>query len=228
MDGIHRISLPGSMGLKAAQRQYPGRLIGQNSHHPWPEIHQRNRRMLISDLDPNNLSFAQINKLLFENIEDDGFYGDCILVFGSLTAAKYRIPKSVELYQGKRASKVLLSGGTILKDQNISEAVMMRARAIELGVNPNDILLEQLSLNTIENVLASMIILNREFKLRKIKRILVVSTYYHLKRCFLALKTYMPKWIEYSLCPAIDPVTDPNQWLLNEIGKEKYFMKPKH
>lgn len=177
--------------------------------------------MLISDLDPNNLSHAEIQQLLFENIKDDGRHGDCIFVFGSLTAAKYRVPKSVELYQGKRAAKVLLSGGTIVKDQNISEALMMKERAIELGVAPKDILLEQLSLNTIENVLASLLILNREFKLHQIKRILVVSTYYHLRRCSLALKTYMPKWIQYSLCPAIDPLTHPDQWFVNEIGIRK-------
>ncbi len=177
--------------------------------------------MLISDLDPNNLSHAEIHQLLFENIKDDGHHGDCIFVFGSLTAAKYRIPKSVELYQGKRAAKVLLSGGTIVKDQNISEALMMKERAIELGVAPKDILLEQISLNTIENVLASMVVLNREFKLHQIKRILVVSTYYHLRRCSLALKTYMPKWTQYSLCPAIDPLTHPEQWFMNEIGIRK-------
>ncbi len=177
--------------------------------------------MLISNLDPNNLSHAEIHQLLFENIKDDGRHGDCIFVFGSLTAAKYRIPESVKLYQRKRAAKVLLSGGTIVKDQNISEALMMKERAIELGVAPKDILLEQLSLNTIENVLASMLILNREFKLHQIKRILVVSTYYHLRRCSLALKTYMPKWIEYSLCPAIDPLTHPDRWFMNEIGIRK-------
>ncbi len=177
--------------------------------------------MLISDFDPNNLSHAEIHKLLFENIKDDGHHGDCILVFGSLTAANYRVPKAVELYQSKRSEKILFSGGTLVKGSNISEALMMKERAIELGMAPKDILLEQLSLNTIENVLASMVILNREFKLHQIKRILVVSTYYHLRRCFLALKTYMPKWIEYSLCPAIDPVTHPDRWFMNEIGIRK-------
>lgn len=179
--------------------------------------------MLISDFDPKNVSRAQINQLLFENIGDDGQSGDCILVFGSLTAAKYRIPKAVELYQAQRAKKLLLSGGTILKgtDESISEAVMMKSRAIELGVKEEDILLEEMSLNTIENVLASMLILNRALMLQKIKRILVVSTYYHLRRCFLALKTYMPKWIDYSLCPAIDPITCPDQWHQSETGIQK-------
>ena len=177
--------------------------------------------MLISDLDPNNLSRKQINQLLFDNITDDGKNGDCIMVFGSLTAVNYRVPRSVELYKAKRANTILLSGGTIVPDKMVSEAVMMRECALELGVCKENILMEEISLNTIENVLASMMILNREFKLSNIRRLLIVTTYYHLRRCSLALRTYLPMWIEYSLCPAIDPVTRPDQWYQNELGIQK-------
>lgn len=46
---------------------------------------------------------------------------------------------SVELYQAKRTEKILFSGGIILKDKTISEAVMMKERAVKLGVDKKDI-----------------------------------------------------------------------------------------
>ncbi len=42
-----------------------------------------------------------------------------------------------------------------------------------------------------------------------------------MRRAYLTLKTYMPSWIEYSLCPAQDQVTKGDNWFLFEKGRQR-------
>ena len=57
--------------------------------------------------------------------------------------------------------------------------------------------------------------------MNKIKRILLVTTFYHARRCSLIAKTYMPNWIEFSICSANDTNTLRHNWFLNEKGMER-------
>jgi uncharacterized SAM-binding protein YcdF (DUF218 family) len=177
--------------------------------------------MYISKLDVEKLTNNQMTKLLFSGIEDDNEKGDCIFVAGSSKAVQYRLPKAVELYNQGRASKILFSGGVRWKDSELPEALELKNGAIALGVPEKDILTEDLSLQTLENVLASLLVLDREFHLHNIQRLLVVTTSYHMKRLHLTLKTYMPDWINFTLCPAEDNNTGENNWFLSEIGRKR-------
>ncbi|MCP3742029.1 YdcF family protein [Rossellomorea sp. BNER] len=177
--------------------------------------------MYISKLDVEKLTNNQMTKLLFSGIEDDNEKGDCIFVAGSSKAIQYRLPKAVELYNQGRASKILFSGGVRWKDSELPEALELKNEAIALGVPEKDILTEDLSLQTLENVLASLLVLDREFHLHNIQRLLVVTTSYHMRRLHLTLKTYMPDWINFTLCPAEDNNTGENNWFLSEIGRKR-------
>lgn len=177
--------------------------------------------MKISELDPNNLTDVQMTTLLYKDIKDDLRKGDCIFVFGSSKALQYRLPKAIQLYQEGRADKILFSGGTIWNGTHFPEAMVLKNKAMELGIPEKDILVEQTSTHTKENVLASLIILDRAFGLQNIKRLLIVTSTYHMRRTFLNLKTYMPNWIEYSLCPAEDTNTKMGNWYLNEDGRRR-------
>lgn len=175
----------------------------------------------ISELDPKHLTKTQMTNLLFEGIDDDGQSGDCILVLGSSQCLKYRLPKALELYGAGRAGKILCSGGMTWENQSKTEAELMRDKAVELGVAPENVLVEKESTNTKENVLASLLVLDRAFQLHRLRRILVVTTTYHMKRTHLTLKTYMPEWVSYSLCPVDDRTTGKNNWWLNRYGRKR-------
>lgn len=177
--------------------------------------------MYISELDVEKLTDNQMSKLLFSGIEDDGEKGDCIFVVGSSMAIQYRLPKAIELYNQGRAGKILFSGGVKWNGSEYPEAVELKNQAIALGVPEKDILTEDISLHTLENVLASLLVLNREFRLNNIERLLVVTTSYHMKRLHLTLKTYMPNWIKFTLCPAEDNTTRKDNWFLNEFGRKR-------
>lgn len=177
--------------------------------------------MQISELDADKLSDEQMTKLLFSGIRDDGQPGDCIFVAGSSKAVLYRLPKAVELFERGRAEKVLFSGGVKWDGSELTEAEILKREAISSGIPEDCILLEDKSLHTVENVIASMFILNRAFQLYKMRRILVVTTPYHMRRLHLSLLTYMPDWIEYTLCTAKDGYTAKDNWFMTDIGRKR-------
>ncbi|MCU6797306.1 MULTISPECIES: YdcF family protein [Paenibacillus] len=173
--------------------------------------------MLVSQIHTDHLTKEHIHKLLYANMDDDGKQGDCIFVFGSRNAVTYRVPKAVELYKQGRANKILFTGGVF----DTPEAKTMKSSAIQAGVLEKDIIIETRSKHTKENVLAALFVLDRAIGLHKIKRLLVVTTNYHMRRCLLTLQTYMPDWIEYTICSVDDKVTRADNWWLHETGTKR-------
>lgn len=178
-------------------------------------------KLPISQLDDKNLTDEQMTDLLFRNIIDDNRNGDCIFVPGSSKAVEYRLPPAIQLYKEGRAGKMLFSGGVVWDGSQLSEAQLLAEKAMELGVPPEDILIESQSLHTKENVLASLLVLDRALHLHKISRLIVVTSHYHMRRMNLKLRTYMPDWIDYSLCPVNDKTTREDNWFLNPYGRQR-------
>lgn len=177
--------------------------------------------MLLSKIDPDTLNDDLINKILFNIPKDDKLNGDCIYVFGSRLDMDERVKKAVELYKEKRAPKILFSGGIGLSISKFPESVIMKKKAIKLGVNDKDIIIETESNNTTENVLSSLLILERYFLLQNINRLIIVTTEFHMKRCLLTLSRYMPKWIEYSCAPAYHSIYGHDVWNKTLEGRSK-------
>ncbi len=176
--------------------------------------------MKVSTLKSEDLTNDIVDKILFRGLEDRGDAGDCIMVLGSAKAPRYRVPKAVSIYLDKRSSKILLCGGRTTNG-TLSEAELMRRKAIELGMPNEDILMEELSLSTKENMLCALLPLDRAFKLSRIQRILLVTTTYHMRRCLLMAQAYMPRWIEISPCPADDTNTCRDTWYKSETGCQR-------
>lgn len=173
--------------------------------------------MYLSQLNIEDLDYSLINKIIFENLNDDGLNGDIILVFGSITAPVYRVPRAVELLKAGRAHKIVMSGG----QSDPPEAQLMKDAAIKLGAHESDIWLESKSKNTKENILFTKSLLEENYGLGNIKRMLLVTNFFHLRRCLLSMKTYMPEEIEYSLCGVFDVNTRPDNWWTNEKGRTR-------
>jgi uncharacterized SAM-binding protein YcdF (DUF218 family) len=179
----------------------------------------------ISQLEPDKLTDLQMTELLYKNLDDDKKNGDLIFVPGSNKAVEYRLPKAIQLYKEGRAKKILFSGGFIWEGTVLSEAHLLKQKAVEQGVSEEDILVEDISLHTKENVLASLLILDRAFYLHNIKRVIVVTTIYHMRRFYLTLKTFMPDWIEYSLSPVNDKTTKADNWFMYPYGRKRVEME---
>lgn len=179
--------------------------------------------MLVSKLKEEDLTFEVVDRLLFQGLEDTGENADCIIVLGSIKAAKYRVPVAVDAYNAGRASKLMLCGGA-LRDFPVgkcSEAEHMRKAVLELGVAEENIILENSSQNTVENILFALIELQRTFWLNKVRRVLLVTTAYHMRRSLAIARYLFPEHIAIVPCPANDCNTRRENWMNTPVGIER-------
>ena len=174
--------------------------------------------MLVSQLTEEQLTDEQIQRLLFDGIVDGGQQADCILVLGSRKAVEYRVPVAVTAYRAGRAPRLLMSGGAM---EPIPEAEWMRQKAVELGVPDENILVESQSRNTVENMLYSLVTLQRAFWLNRVHSILLVTTVCHMRRSLHIARYLFPAHIKVYPCPALDRNTRPDNWMLTEKGRQR-------
>lgn len=176
--------------------------------------------MLVSKIKEADLTAEVIDRLLFEGLEDTGETADCILVLGSVKAGKYRIPVASDAYKAGRAGKLLLCGGKVrdFPDGSCSEAEHMRQAALELGVAAEDLILENASQNTVENIRYGLEALQSVFRIEDVRRVLLVTTAYHMRRSLAIARRLFPAHIAVIPCPANDNNTRRENWMHSPAG----------
>ena len=130
---------------------------------------------------------------------------------------KERVNKAVDAYQQKRITKVIFTGGingiSNEEKDKIPEAQKMKALAIKQGIKACDIITEEESNNTFENIDNTMNLLKKE----KISAIALITSEFHLKRCMAIMKKKYPN-IKTILIPSFDGLTDKNNWYLSDTS----------
>ncbi|MCD4694426.1 YdcF family protein [bacterium] len=145
---------------------------------------------------------------------------DLTLVFG--TRHQEAINKVYKLYQDKLTNKILVSGG-VNRVTGRNEAQEMSKKLINLGIEQKDIILENMSTNSLENVLFSKKIIDKKFNLNNIKKIIAVVKHYHSRRALMTLKKHFSKTVEFiPVTYGIYGFTKYN-WFKNEIGREEVY-----
>lgn len=110
---------------------------------------------------------------------------------------KERVNHAVDLYRKKRVKKIIFTGGQGNADEE-TEAETAAKYAVENGVAPEDILLENESRSTYENLLFSKSIADEN----NIKTVLLVSDPLHLKRSIEIARS-----LNYEAYPSPTPTT---------------------
>lgn len=173
--------------------------------------------MKLSEINDENLSDKDIANIVYSNIKDNGKSSKYVLVFGNSMLIKERVSKAVELYKDERIQKVIFMGGvngvSNQDNSSIAEADKMKEIAIKLGINENDIIVDNTSNNTFENIDNAMYLLRNEIEV--IKNITVITSEFHLKRCYAILKKNYPN-INITLVSAKDGFSDSDNWFLSD------------
>lgn len=100
---------------------------------------------------------------------------------------KNRVDKGIEAYKENKNSILILSGGKG-DDEKIPESEAMKNYALKRGIPEQDILTEDKSINTRENLLFSWKIIENHTGQNE-NNLLVVTTNYHVRRALLSAKT---------------------------------------
>jgi uncharacterized SAM-binding protein YcdF (DUF218 family)/glycosyltransferase involved in cell wall biosynthesis len=108
-----------------------------------------------------------------------------------------RVKRAVDLYEAGYADRLVLSSGFVY---SFKEAEVMRALAIDQGIPASHIVLEEHARNTYENVM----FVNRILGERHWRRILLVSSPYHMRRALLVWRKVAPDVV---VVPTPPPMT---------------------
>ncbi|MCR5113378.1 MAG: YdcF family protein, partial [Acholeplasmatales bacterium] len=160
-----------------------------------------------------------INRIIF-NIDDIDEKPDIILVLGNPNILD-RINKCLNIYR-KYKSIVILSGGALMPD-NKTEAEAMRDFLIINGVNINDIILENKSKDTIENIKYSVDIIN-ELELGNNIKISLITSGYHIRRAMMIFNNNKDKLNKNcQIIPnySIDSSCISDNWYKEDSGRKK-------
>jgi len=140
---------------------------------------------------------------------------DAIIVLSG--EAVPRVAKAVEMYKGGYSNLIIMTGGGRLTSR-LTEADLMYMEAVELGVPPSAVLLENRSESTYENAVnTKKIVLDRG-----IKSILLVTSNYHTRRSrFVFKRVFKGTAVEIVTVSAPDPKFSPSSWWKKHEGQQK-------
>lgn len=173
--------------------------------------------MKLTLIDDSNLSDNDIDKIVYDGIEDDFRSSKYGLVFGNSMLIKERVTTAVNLYNNERVKKLIFMGGvngvSNQDNSNEAEAIKMKKLALQLGVKEEDILVDDKSNNSFENVDNALEIIGSE--LESLDNIIVVTSEFHLKRCLGILNLKCPN-LEVTLVGSKDGFSDRDNWFLSD------------
>ncbi len=157
----------------------------------------------------------EITRFLF--VRENPVPADLVMVFACIDEEPMlrRVVRGVELYREGYAPRLLLTGGGSTKESGILEAEAMAQIASRLGVPYQDILIESTSTNTFENAGFSQILLQKHRLMSGISGIILVSSWWHLKRVRLIMKKTFPNEISLICCPCEEECTE-TAWARSE------------
>ena len=168
----------------------------------------------LSQINDENLTDEQIENIVYSNIEDDGLSSEYAFVFGNSMLIKERVNTSVDAYRSGRVKKIIYMGGSngISNQDNstIPEAIKMKKLALSLEVKEDDILIDDTSNNTFENIENAMKLLPRD-----VSHISIITSEFHLKRCYAILKKNYPN-ISVTMISSKDGFSDRDNWFLSD------------
>ncbi len=121
----------------------------------------------------DNIALAEVAVVLGNKIEKDGHPS---------VRLKARLDKTLELYQRKLFSNIIVSGGT--GSEGFAEAEVMKSYLTKNGVPAENIVVDNNGVDTYHTAR----FVAQYVQIHKLKTVLVVSQYYHVPRVIYSLK----------------------------------------
>lgn len=151
---------------------------------------------------------SKIVKYLSE--EDVLSTADAILVISGGNT-KDRVLEGIKLYKLGYAKKIIFAGAAL--DEGVSNAEIMREIAIAENINPDDIIVDINSKNTLENAINIRSLLPELIY----QKVILVTSPYHLRRSYITFRKILPENI------AIIRHSSPeNNWTINTWYKTRF------
>ena len=126
-------------------------------------------------------------------LPDEIFPADLAIVFG-MSAWRRPLERALQLYHGGAVKRLLFTGGYNRRIEVVEASEMARA-AIAGGVQACDILVEQRSTNTAENVANALRLIETSIGIESVASILLVAIHFHVRRVKMTVERVFPEHI---------------------------------
>ncbi len=152
---------------------------------------------------------------------DDPANADVAIVFGAADDDELRLrtEHAVDLYHVGYVPRLLFTGRGKRRVQ-ATESSRMQRIALESGVPPSALLLENGSMDTVENVTFSLGVLRGHDILDSISSVLLVSSPWHMGRVLKTVRTHAPAHWDLRCCPP-PGVCDEFSWRSSDSHRER-------
>ena len=144
-------------------------------------------------------------ELVCSGSEDAGDSAEFALLLGNKPSiAKERAEAAARLYAEGRVKTIIPSGGVLwdIDGEKLSEAQYMARVLSENGVPENAILIENEATTTKENMIFGALQILRRSKFYSDKRVIIVTSEWHMKRSLELARAFMPRFVKLSPYPA--------------------------
>lgn len=155
--------------------------------------------------------------LICGGVKDDGETADIALLLGTTPEiARERALAAAQLYREGRVKYILTSGAVEWEGgKTSSESVYMAHILKDSGVPDEAVIIENEARTTKENMIYAALQINRKTKFYGDKKIIMVTSHYHMKRSIALAKVFMPRFVRVFGYPSY-PKEDKVEWLKNE------------
>lgn len=174
--------------------------------------------ILTSKTNITNIVYEEENR-----IEETCDVGILFVGFSMLTS---RADKAIALYKEGLLKRILISGGIgfLNTDRSIPEAAKIEEYLLANGISKKDILLEQNSRNTYENILFSLQLLKENYDLNRL-RLALISSDYHVRRCQETMRKQSENKITLYGVGAKNGRTDKENWMHSLVGRKNVYQE---
>ncbi len=154
-------------------------------------------------------------------LEDADPTGDVAIVFG---VNRFWRPadRAIELYASWKIPKIIFSGG-LNKYNGVNEAKLMAQYANDHGVPETDILIDDQSNNTLENVLNAKKLIDETVGLDQVKTIVGICLEFHSRRAAMTLKKHFPEGTIIKMAPYAFSDVNRDNWTESEKWRTKVY-----
>lgn len=148
------------------------------------------------------------------SVEDPLQPADVIIVLGGGTGT--RLEYAVKLYKEGYAPRLLLTSGPIpVCNPLVNGAIFLREKALQLGVSPGDIVLEEESTSTYEDAVYSKEIMSGQGWTSAI----IVTDFFHARRAMMTFRAvFADEDIKFISSPSMPPDFGAGDWWMKERG----------
>jgi uncharacterized SAM-binding protein YcdF (DUF218 family) len=167
------------------------------------------------------MTTEEMSKYVFLD-ESPDLRADVAFVFGTNKAWRESSRRAADLYLKGLVPRIIVTGGVVGDGHREVEAVVHANELVRLGVARRDILIEDRSTNTLENVVLAREVLDREVGLAKVARIAVVVKNGHSRRALMTLRRHMPGHIGLLVAPYVPGYLGVTKadWSESEAGRK--------